>query len=183
MADLKGSKTEQNLAFAFAGESQARNKYAFFAAVAKKEGYEEIARLFEKTADNEKNHARLWLQHLQGIGTTENNLLAAAEGEYFEWSSMYASFAEEARKEGFENIAFQFECVAGIERNHENRYREALKWLKNREKEKEIFFLTAPDTWECKSCGFIHKGPGAPEYCPLCADSKSFFKAFFNRNK
>ncbi len=170
--ELKGTKTEKNLAFAFAGESQARNKYTYFASVAKKEGYEQIAALFLETAENEKEHAKLWLRHLGGIGDTVKNLAAAAAGENEEWTDMYKRFAEEARAEGFEAIAKQFEGVAAIEKHHEERYR---KLLANIEKG-EVYVKVGPNRWQCRNCGHIYIGEKAPEVCPVCAHPKSFFQ-------
>ncbi len=170
--ELKGTKTEKNLAFAFAGESQARNKYTYFASVAKKEGYEQIAALFLETAENEKEHAKLWLKHLRGIGDTAKNLAAAAAGENEEWTDMYKRFAEEARAEGFEAIAKQFEGVAAIEKHHEERYR---KLLANIEKG-EVYVKVGPNRWQCRNCGHIYIGEKAPEVCPVCAHPKSFFQ-------
>ncbi len=170
--ELKGTKTEKNLAFAFAGESQARNKYTYFASVAKKEGYEQIAALFLETAENEKEHAKLWLKHLGGIGDTAKNLAAAAAGENEEWTDMYKRFAEEARAEGFEAIAKQFEGVAAIEKHHEERYR---KLLANIEKG-EVYVKVGPNRWQCRNCGHIYIGEKAPEVCPVCAHPKSFFQ-------
>lgn len=170
--ELKGTKTEKNLAFAFAGESQARNKYTYFASVAKKQGYEQIAALFLETAENEKEHAKLWLRHLGGIGDTAANLAAAAAGENEEWTDMYRRFAEEARAEGFEAIARQFEGVAAIEKHHEERYR---KLLANIEKG-EVYVKVGPNRWQCRNCGHIYIGEKAPEVCPVCAHPKSFFQ-------
>ncbi len=170
--ELKGTKTEKNLVFAFAGESQARNKYTYFASVAKKEGYEQIAALFLETAENEKEHAKLWLKHLGGIGDTAKNLAAAAAGENEEWTDMYKRFAEEARAEGFEAIAKQFEGVAAIEKHHEERYR---KLLANIEKG-EVYVKVGPNRWQCRNCGHIYIGEKAPEVCPVCAHPKSFFQ-------
>ena len=170
--ELKGSKTEKNLAFAFAGESQARNKYTYFASVAKKQGYEQIAALFLETAENEKEHAKLWFKHLGGIGDTPANLAVAAAGENEEWTDMYRRFAEEARAEGFEAIAKQFEGVAEIEKHHEERYR---KLLANIEKG-EVYVKVGPNRWQCRNCGHIYIGEKAPEVCPVCAHPKSFFQ-------
>ena len=170
--ELKGSKTEKNLAFAFAGESQARNKYTYFASKAKKEGYEQIAAIFLETADNEKEHAKLWFKHLGGIGTTVENLKAAADGENEEWTDMYKRFAEEARAEGFEAIAKQFEGVAAIEKHHEERY---LKLLANIEKN-EVWDKVGENRWQCRNCGHIYIGEKAPEVCPVCFHPKAFFQ-------
>ena len=171
--NLKGTKTEKNLAAAFAGESQARNKYTYFASKAKSEGYVQIAALFEETAENEKEHAKLWYKLLHdGIGTTQENLLAAAEGEYYEWTDMYANFAKEAREEGLESIAILFERVAGVEKEHEKRYRKLLENVKD-----GIVFSKDGDTlWQCINCGHIEIGKKAPDLCPVCAHSKSYFQ-------
>lgn len=170
--ELKGSKTAANLAYAFAGESQARNKYTYFASAAKKEGYEQIAALFLETAENEKEHAKLWFKHLGGIGTTATNLAAAAAGENEEWTDMYKRFAEEARAEGFEAIAKQFEGVAEIEKHHEERYR---KLLANIEKD-EVYVKVGPRRWQCRNCGHIYIGDKAPEVCPVCFHPKAYFQ-------
>lgn len=172
MADLKGTKTEKNLLEAFAGESMARNKYTYFASKAKKEGYEQIAALFEETALNEKEHAKIWFKLLGGIGSTAENLKAAAEGENYEWTDMYDKFAKEAREEGFDYIADLFEGVGAIEKEHEERY---LKLLKN--VEDGIVFSKDGDTiWKCRNCGHICIGPKAPEICPVCAHPQSYFE-------
>ena len=170
--ELKGSKTEANLWKAFAGESQARNKYTYFASKAKKEGYNQIAAIFEETANNEKEHAKLWFKHLNGIGTTEENLLAAAAGENEEWTDMYRQMAIEAREEGFEAIAKQFEGVARIEEQHEKRY---LRLAKNI-KENKVFARDGEVAWICLNCGHIHFGSFAPEACPVCAHPKAYFE-------
>ncbi len=170
--DLKGSKTEQNLAFAFAGESQARNKYDYFASQAKKDGYEQIAALFQETALNEKEHAKLWFKHLGGIGDTAKNLAAAAAGEHEEWTEMYKKFAEEARAEGFEAIARQFEGVAAVEKHHEERY---LKLLENIEKG-EVWERIGPNRWQCRNCGAIIEGEQAPKVCPVCFHPQAYFQ-------
>ena len=171
--DLKGSKTEKNLEAAFAGESQARNKYTYFASVAKKEGYEQIAAIFEETANNEKEHAKLWYKLLAGgIGSTEENLLSAAEGENYEWTEMYAQFAKEAREEGFNDIAYQFEAVAAIEKAHEERYRKLLENVK----EGLVFSRDGDMIWECGNCGHIHFGKKAPQLCPVCKHPQAYFK-------
>lgn len=170
--DLKGTKTEKNLQTAFAGESMARNKYTYFASVAKKEGYEQIAALFLETADNEKEHAKMWFKHLKGIGTTVENLRAAAEGENYEWTDMYSEFAKVAREEGFEAIAKQFEGVAAIEKHHEERYR---KLLKNVE-DKVVFSSEGDAIWQCRNCGHIVIGKEAPKVCPVCAHPQSYFQ-------
>lgn len=170
--ELKGSKTEQNLMTAFAGESQARNKYTYFASVAKKEGYEQIAAIFEQTANNEKEHAKMWFKELQGIGNTMENLKAAAEGENYEWTDMYAGFAKTAREEGFDHIADLFEGVAKIEKEHEERY---LKLVKNLE-EGLVFSRDGDVIWQCANCGHIVIGKKAPEVCPVCAHPQAYFQ-------
>lgn len=170
--ELKGSRTEANLLAAFAGESQARNKYTYFASVAKKEGYEQIARIFEKTAENEKEHAKMWFKELGELGTTEENLLAAAQGENYEWTEMYAEFAKVAREEGFNQIAFKFEAVAKIEKSHEERYQALLKNVK----ENRVFEKTDVVVWECRNCGHLHIGTKAPNVCPVCNHPLSFFE-------
>ncbi len=169
--ELKGSRTEQNLMAAFAGESQARNKYTYFASKAKKEGYNHIAELFEETANNEKEHAKIWFKLLDGIGTTAENLKAAAEGENYEWTDMYAEFAKVAKEEGFDHIAFLFESVAAIEKEHEERY---LKLLANVENEL-VFSKDGDAIWKCMNCGHIVIGKKAPEVCPVCAHPKAYF--------
>lgn len=172
MKELKGTKTERNLMTAFAGESQARNKYTYFASAAKKEGYVQIAKLFETTAANEKEHAEIWFKLLGGIGTTSENLKAAAEGENYEWTDMYATFAKDARAEGFDDIAALFEGVAEIEKEHENRY---LKLLAN--VEGGLVFSREGDTiWQCSNCGHVAIGRNAPEICPVCAHSQAYFE-------
>ena len=170
--ELKGSKTAANLAFAFAGESQARNKYDYFASRAKKDGYEQIAAIFQETALNEKEHAKLWFKHLDGIGDTPANLAAAAAGEHEEWTEMYRKFAEEARAEGFEEIARQFEGVAAIEKHHEERY---LKLLANIEKG-EGWEKIGENRWQCRNCGHIYVGEKAPEVCPVCFHPRAYFQ-------
>ena len=170
--ELKGSKTAANLAFAFAGESQARNKYDYFASAAKKEGYEQIAAIFQETALNEKEHAKLWFKELGGIGDTMANLAAAAAGEHEEWTEMYRKFAEEARAEGFEEIAKQFEGVAAIEKHHEERY---LKLLENINKN-EVWEKVGENRWQCRNCGHIYIGEKAPEICPVCAHPRAYFQ-------
>ena len=172
MKDLKGTKTEQNLMTAFAGESQARNKYTYFASVAKKEGYEQIAAIFLQTAENEKEHAKLWFKHLGGLGTTAQNLLAAAEGENYEWTDMYDTFAKEAEEEGFTALAFQFRAVAAIERAHEERYRALL----NNVEMQQVFEKGEMTMWECRNCGHLVMGLKAPTVCPVCAQPQSFFE-------
>ena len=172
--ELKGSKTEQNLMAAFAGESQARNKYTYFASKAKKDGYEQISAIFEETANNEKEHAKMWFKELHGgeIPSTEENLLAAAEGENYEWTDMYKEFAEVAHEEGFEAIAKKFEMVAAIEKEHEERYRKLLKNVTD-----EVVFSSDGDTiWVCRNCGHVVIGKNAPKVCPVCAHPQSFFE-------
>lgn len=170
--NLKGSKTEANLKTAFAGESEARNKYTYYASKARKDGYVQIAQLFEATANNEKEHAKLWFKLLHdGIGPTAENLLDAAEGEKYEWTEMYATFAKEAREEGFDHIADLFEGVAAIEKEHEERYRRLLENVK----EGIVFSRDGDRIWECGNCGHIHVGPTAPELCPVCAHPQSYF--------
>lgn len=174
MKELKGTKTEANLQAAFAGESQARNKYTYFASKAKKEGYEQIASLFLETANNEKEHAKIWFKLLNGgeIGTTAENLKAAAEGENYEWTDMYKTFAEEAREEGFDKIAFLFEKVAEIEKHHEERYLALLNNVEN-----DLVFSKDGDAiWQCANCGHIVIGKKAPEVCPVCAHPKAYFQ-------
>ncbi len=168
----EGTKTEQNLREAFAGESQARNKYTYFASVAKKAGYEQIAALFLKTADNEKEHAKLWFKELEELGTTEENLKEAAEGENYEWTDMYDRMAKEADEEGFPELAAKFRGVAAIEKEHEERYR---KLLENVETMK-VFEKAGVVMWECRNCGHIVVGEKAPEICPVCAHPQSFFE-------
>lgn len=170
--ELKGSKTEKNLQTAFAGESQARNKYTYFANVARKEGMNQIAEIFEETARNEQEHARLWFEALGGIGNTDANLKAAAEGENYEWTTMYKEFAEIAREEGFTKIAFQMDKVAEIEKQHEERY---LKLLSNVENGK-VFAGEESDTWICGICGFQYTGANAPKACPVCGYPQSVFR-------
>ena len=170
--NLKGTETEKNLWTAFAGESQARNKYTYFASKAKKEGYEHIAAIFEETANNEKEHAKMWFKLLDGIGSTPENLKAAAEGENYEWTDMYDGFAKTARKEGFEAIAKLFEGVAAIEKHHEERYR---KLLKNVE-DKVVFSKDGDAIWQCRNCGHIVVGKEAPAVCPVCAHPQAYFE-------
>ena len=169
--ELKGSKTEQNLRTAFSGESEARNKYTYFASVAKKAGYEQIAAIFQKTADNEKEHAKMWFKALGGLGDTAANLLSAAEGENYEWTDMYATFAKEAEEEGFTELAAKFRMVADIEKSHEERYR---KLLSNVEMQ-EVFKKSEIKIWECRNCGHLVMGKEAPEVCPVCAHPQSYF--------
>ena len=174
MKELKGTKTERNLMEAFAGESQARNKYTYFASKARKEGYEQIAALFEETANNEKEHAKLWYKYLHGgeIGDTMENLRDAAEGENFEWTDMYERMAREAEEEGFKDIAFRFRAVGAIERHHEERYRRLLRNI-----EEGIVFSREGDAiWICRNCGHIVVGKKAPEVCAVCGHKKSFFE-------
>ena len=170
--DLKGTKTEQNLMTAFAGESQARNKYTYFASVARKEGYEQIAAIFEETANNEKEHAKLWFKALGELGTTAENLLHAAEGENYEWTDMYDTFAKEAEEEGFKALAASFRRVAAIEKTHEERYR---KLLKNVEMQ-QVFERSEMTMWECRNCGHLVMGVKAPLVCPTCAHPQSYFE-------
>ena len=167
-----GTETEKNLKTAFSGESEARNKYTFFASVAKKEGYEQIAALFQKTADNEKEHAKMWFKELKGIGDTAHNLEAAAEGENYEWTDMYAGFAETAEKEGFRELAAKFRLVAEIEKHHEERYRALLKNVETA----KVFEKSEVKVWECRNCGHIVVGTSAPEICPACAHPQSYFE-------
>ena len=170
--NLKGTKTEKNLQAAFAGESQARNKYTYFASVAKKEGYEQISALFAKTADNEKEHAKMWFKLLGELGNTAENLAAAAAGENYEWTDMYATFADEADAEGFTEIAAKFRAVAKIEKSHEERYRALLKNV-----EMQAVFAKSEETmWECRNCGHLVMGKKAPEVCPVCVHPQSFFE-------
>ncbi len=170
--ELKGSKTEKNLLAAFAGESQARNKYTYFASVAKKEGYEQIAEIFSKTADNEKEHAKMWFKALGELGDTALNLKHAAEGENYEWTDMYDTFAKEAEEEGFTKLAYQFRAVAKIEKAHEERY---LALLKNVEMQ-QVFAKSEETMWECRNCGHLVIGKNAPGVCPVCAHPQSFFE-------
>lgn len=173
MAELKGSKTEKNLETAFAGESMARNKYTYFASKARKEGYVQIANIFEETANNEKEHAKMWFKLLNdGIGSTAECLEAAAEGENYEWTDMYDTFAKEAREEGFDEIARLFEGVAAIEKEHEERYRKLLANVEN-----GLVFSKEGDTiWQCSNCGHIVIGKKAPEVCPVCAHPQAYFQ-------
>jgi len=171
--ELKGSKTEKNLQTAFAGESQARNKYTYYASKAKKDGFVQIASLFEETANNEKEHAKIWFKLLHdGISSTAENLLDAAEGEKYEWTDMYATFAKEAKEEGFDHIAYLFEEVAKIEKEHEERYRKLLSNVK----EDKVFAKDEEVLWECGNCGHLHVGKSAPEICPVCVHKKAHFK-------
>ena len=170
--ELKGSKTEKNLMEAFAGESQARNKYTYFASKAKKEGFEQIAAIFNQTADNEKEHAKMWFKLLGGIGNTAENLLAAADGENYEWTDMYDTFAKEAEEEGFVEIAAKFRAVAKIERSHEERYRALL----NNVEMQKVFEKSEETMWECRNCGHLVMGKKAPEVCPVCEHPQSYFE-------
>ena len=170
--ELKGSKTEKNLWEAFAGESQARNKYTYFASVARKEGYQQIAAIFEETANNEKEHAKLWFKALGELGDTPTNLLHAAEGENYEWTDMYDRFAKEAEEEGFTRLAYQFRAVGAIEKAHEERYR---KLLNNVEMNK-VFEKAEETMWECRNCGHLVMGKKAPGVCPVCAHEQSYFE-------
>ena len=172
MSKYAGTQTEKNLEAAFAGESQARNKYTYFASKAKKEGYEQIAALFLKTADNEKEHAKLWLKELEGIGSTAENLGAAAAGENYEWTDMYAGFAETAEKEGFPELAAKFRMVAAIEKHHEERYRALLRNVEIQ----EVFRKSEVKVWECRNCGHIIVGEKAPEICPTCDHPQAYFE-------
>lgn len=167
-----GTQTEKNLEAAFAGESQARNKYTYFASKAKKEGFEQIAELFQKTADNEKEHAKMWFKELNGIGDTAQNLAAAAEGENYEWTDMYEGFAKTAEKEGFADLAMKFRLVAAIEKRHEERYRALLHNVEM----KEVFAKSEVKVWECRNCGHIVVGEKAPEVCPVCAHPQAYFE-------
>ena len=170
--ELKGTKTEQNLLAAFAGESQARNKYTYFASTAKKEGYEQISAIFAKTAENEKEHAKMWFKLLGELGNTAQNLAAAAAGENYEWTDMYATFADEAEAEGFTEIAEKFRAVAVIEKAHEERYRALLKNV-----EMQAVFAKSEETmWECRNCGHLVMGKKAPDVCPVCAHPQSYFE-------
>ncbi|MBQ1358177.1 MAG: rubrerythrin family protein [Oscillospiraceae bacterium] len=170
--ELKGSKTEKNLQAAFAGESQARNKYTYFASKAKKEGYEQISAIFTETAANEKEHAELWFKYLGGIGTTAENLKAAAAGENEEWTDMYVRFANEAKEEGFDDIAARFAGVGAIEKEHEKRYLALLKDLEDG----KVFKKDGVVIWKCRNCGHIHVGTEAPQVCPVCAHPQAYFE-------
>ena len=174
MKELKGTKTEKNLQIAFAGESEARNKYTYFASKAKKDGYVQIAAIFEETAANEKEHAKMWYKLLHGgeIGTTVDNLVEAANGENYEWTDMYAGFAKTAEEEGFSELAEKFRLVAEIEKHHEERYRALLKNVETA----EVFKKSEVKVWECRNCGHIVVGTEAPEVCPTCAHPKSYFE-------
>ena len=170
--ELKGSKTEKNLKAAFSGESEARNKYTYFASVAKKEGYEQLAAIFQNTADNEKEHAKMWFKLLNGIGNTEANLKSAAEGENYEWTDMYRTFAEEADAEGFHDIAQKFRMVAAIEKTHEERYLALL----NNVQMQTVFEKGEQVMWECRNCGHLVVGTKAPEMCPVCNHPRAYFE-------
>ena len=174
MKDLKGTKTEKNLKEAFAGESMARNKYSYFASKAKKDGFVQMAAIFEETANNEKEHAKLWYKYLHGgaVPTTEANLEDAANGENYEWTDMYARMAKEAREEGFDEIAAKFEGVAAIEKEHEERYRKLLQNLRD----KKVFSKDGDAVWQCANCGHIVIGKDAPEICPVCEHSQAYFQ-------
>lgn len=170
--NYKGTKTEENLLAAFMGESEARNKYTYFASVAKKEGFEQIAAIFQQTADNEKEHAKMWFKELGLLGDTASNLNAAAEGENYEWTDMYAGFAVTADEEGFHELAEKFRAVAAIEKTHEERYRALL----NNVETKTVFEKSTVTVWECRNCGHICVGTKAPEVCPVCAHPQSYFE-------
>ncbi len=172
MNKYAGTQTEKNLQAAFAGESQARNKYTYFASVAKKEGYEQMSALFLNTADNEKEHAKMWFKELSGIGNTAENLAAAAEGENHEWTDMYEGFAATAEAEGFPELAEKFRMVAAIEKHHEERYRALLNNLETG----QVFAKSEVKVWECRNCGHIVVGTGAPEVCPVCNHPQSYFQ-------
>jgi len=185
MKSLKGTQTEKNLLAAFAGESQARNRYSYFASKAKKEGYEQIAAIFQETADNEKEHAEVFFKHLQGgdveiqamypagvIGKTEQNLLAAAEGEKMEWGTLYPDFAGTAEKEGFIEVAASFKSIAQVESYHERRFRKLLDNVKN----KEVFKKEKVKKWKCRNCGYVHEGTDAPDICPACKHPQSYYE-------
>ena len=169
---LKGSKTEKNLMAAFSGESEARNKYTYFASVARKEGYQQIAAIFEETANNEKEHAKMWFKALEGLGNTAENLAAAAAGENYEWTDMYARFADEADEEGFTELANKFRMVAAIEKTHEERYRKLL----NNVEMQAVFAKSEETMWECRNCGHLVMGKKSPEICPVCAHPQSYFE-------
>ncbi|MFC1582747.1 rubrerythrin [Planctomycetota bacterium] len=176
MADLKGSKTEKNLQDAFAGESQARNKYTYFAKVARKQGYEKVAAIFEETAENEREHAKLHFKKLSGIGSTEDNLKECIAGEHYEWDEMYPQMAADAREEGFKDIAVLFEGIAVIEKHHEERYKAVLKNIEDGtlfKKEKKVF-------WVCRKCGHIYEGNEPPEKCPVCSHPTGYFEILVN---
>ena len=170
--ELKGSKTEKNLMTAFSGESEARNKYTYFASVAKKEGYEQIAAIFQQTADNEKEHAKLWFKELGALGNTAENLAAAAAGEHYEWTDMYDRFAKEAEEEGFTALAYRFRAVAAIEKTHEERYRALL----NNVEMQKVFEKSEEAIWECRNCGHLVMGKKAPGVCPVCSHPQSYIE-------
>ena len=174
MAETKyaGTQTEKNLRAAFSGESEARNKYTFFASVARKQGFEQIAALFLKTAENEKEHAKLWFRELNGIGTTAENLLSAANGENYEWTDMYESFAKTAEEEGFPELAQRFRLVGAVEKHHEERYRALLRTVEM----DEVFAKSEVKVWECRNCGHIVVGMTAPDICPVCSHPQSYFE-------
>ena len=172
MADLKGTKTEENLKAALAGESQARVKYEFYASQAKKDGYVEIKEIFQESSDNEKEHAKMWFKELMGIGNTAENLGAAADGENYEWTDMYEGFAKTADEEGFHELASKFRAVAAIEKHHEERYRALLRNVEAR----EVFAKSEVKVWECRNCGHIVVGTKAPEVCPVCAHPQAYFE-------
>ncbi len=172
MSKYSGTQTEKNLHAAFSGESQARNKYTFFASVAKKEGFEQIAQIFMNTADNEKEHAKMWFKELSGIGDTAQNLQAAAEGENYEWTDMYEGFAKTAEEEGFKELAQKFRMVGAIEKHHEERYRALLKNVETA----AVFEKSEIKVWECRNCGHIIVGKKAPAVCPVCAHPQSYFE-------
>ena len=172
MSKYSGTQTEKNLLAAFAGESQARNKYTYFASTAKKEGYEQISALFLKTADNEKEHAKMWFKELEGLGDTAANLAAAADGENYEWTDMYEGFAKTAEEEGFADLAAKFMLVAAIEKHHEDRYRALLENVETA----SVFAKSEVRIWECRNCGHIVVGKSAPEVCPTCAHPQSYFE-------
>lgn len=172
--ELKGSQTEKNLAAAFAGESEARNKYTYYASVAKREGYEQIAAIFLETAENEKEHAKLWAGKLDLIGDTKKNLEDAAFGENYEWTEMYREFSEVAKKEGFDEISRMFEEVAEVEESHERRYRKLLERLTSN----TVFNRPETTKWQCRNCGYIHEGKEAPEVCPACAHPRSYYQVY-----
>lgn len=171
--ELKGSKTEKNLQTAFAGESQARNKYTYYASQAKKDGYVQISKIFEETANNEKEHAKIWFKYLHGgkVPETIKNLKDAADGENYEWTDMYATFAKEAKEEGFEELAILFDMVAKIEKHHEERYRKLLANIENN----EVFKRSGENSWECSNCGHTYIGENAPQLCPVCKHPQAYF--------
>ncbi|MEE1032843.1 MAG: rubrerythrin family protein [Ruminococcus sp.] len=172
MSKYAGTQTEKNLMAAFSGESEARNKYTYFASVAKKQGFEQISALFLKTADNEKEHAKMWFKELEGLGDTAANLKSAAEGENYEWTDMYAGFAKTAEEEGFKDLARKFRLVAAVEKHHEERYRALL----NNVEMAEVFAKSEVKVWECRNCGHICVGKKAPEVCPTCDHPQSYFE-------